>query len=149
MPKLLNSAFWLPVACGLASWMVGTLFPLLDVYRAQDPRPRQRHQDWSTVLRCLGAFIGLNYAALTMPWHDAPVVSISLSGMSIMQWLLFDLTLHGLVLATVSAACGTGMGWVLVRYGLYAFTEADFFGVRSWFPAIMWSGSLSLGCLAR
>ncbi|CAG8553933.1 831_t:CDS:2 [Diversispora eburnea] len=59
--KLIDTAAWIPPTCGLSAILVGTLFPVADYWLKRKPQEFQR--EWSNVVRCLGGFIGIAYAA--------------------------------------------------------------------------------------
>ncbi|CAG8592322.1 6219_t:CDS:2, partial [Scutellospora calospora] len=43
----------------------------------------------------------------------------------------------------------TGVMYILVANGIYSFTHADFFGVRSWIPCILYSSCVCFGTIGR
>ncbi|RKO89849.1 insulin-induced protein family, partial [Blyttiomyces helicus] len=145
--QLFDSASWVPISCGLSAVLVGTLYPVLDW--TWGARPHRFNREWSSVLRCCGGFIGVNYAASKLPWNNSVQVSITLALLGIGLWFLFDRTWHGFMLSTLMASIGTWVVYMLVSHGFYSFTRADFFGVRSWFPCILYASCICFGSIGR
>lgn len=107
------------------------------------------NHDWPNIVRCFGCFLGFNYAAAKLPWINSVQLSVTLAVFAIILWYWFDKTIHGFIFSFFVAICGTWMAQILVNSGAYSFTKADFLGVRSWFPAIMYSASICFGCMGR
>ncbi|KAJ3147369.1 Insulin-induced protein 1 protein [Geranomyces variabilis] len=145
--QLFETASWVPLCCGFGACLVGTLYPLLD-YRLFG-RPHRYKRDWSNVLRCCGGFIGVNYATSKLPWTSSMQVSLVLGLSAVWLWLMFDRTLHGFAVSLIVAVVGTWVAQFFVQSGMYSFTKADFFGVRSWFPCMMYSASVMFGSIGR
>ncbi|CAG8511234.1 2520_t:CDS:2 [Cetraspora pellucida] len=59
--KLIDTAAWIPPTCGLSAILVGSMFPLADYWFMRKPQEFQK--EWSNVMRCMGGFIGVAYAA--------------------------------------------------------------------------------------
>ncbi|CAG8675024.1 16035_t:CDS:2, partial [Racocetra persica] len=59
--KLVDTAAWIPPTCGLSAILVGSMFPLADYWFMRKPQEFQK--EWSNVMRCMGGFIGVAYAA--------------------------------------------------------------------------------------
>ncbi|KAI9354869.1 insulin-induced protein family, partial [Zopfochytrium polystomum] len=147
IPKLFSSASWMPLCCGFAGCLVGTLYPYLDTFFLQ--RPQRLRREWSSVIRCCGGFIGVNYAASKLPWTSSVQVSLTLALLAVGLWFLFDRTWHGFVISAVFATVGTWIGFLLVSNGAYRWTQADFFGMRSWLPCILYSSCVCFGSIGR
>ncbi|CAG8650544.1 10907_t:CDS:2, partial [Ambispora gerdemannii] len=145
--KLVNTAAWIPPTCGFSAVLVGSLFPLVDYWFLKKPQEFQR--EWSNVMRCLGGFIGVAYAATKLPWNSNSQVSLTLALISVVLWFLFDRTFHGFVMSVLFSSIGTVFMYVFVSYGVYSFTEADFFGVRSWIPCILYASCVCFGTVGR
>ncbi|KAJ1538813.1 Insulin-induced protein 2 protein [Cladochytrium tenue] len=169
IPKLFSTASWVSLSCGFAGCLVGTLYPLLDSLllesdsdgprgpgsgtgsgrRGRSRPPHLRRGEWSSVIRCCGGFIGVNYAASKLPWTSSVQVSLTLALLAIGLWFLFDRTWHGFVISSVFAVVGTWIGFLLVSHGAYRWTQADFFGMRSWLPCILYSSCVCFGSIGR
>ncbi|CAG8554893.1 1467_t:CDS:2 [Funneliformis caledonium] len=145
--KLIDTAAWIPPICGASAVLVGSLFPLADYWFMRKPQDFQR--EWSNVMRCMGGFIGVAYAATKLPWSSNYQVSCTLALISIVLWFLFDRTLHGFMMSALFSSIGTGVMYMLVSNGIYSFTHADFFGVRSWIPCILYSSCVCFGTIGR
>ncbi|KAI1317095.1 Insulin-induced protein 2 protein [Mortierella claussenii] len=146
--SLWDTASWLPPTCGASAVLIGTIYPLGD-YLWWGRRVHRNGRDWSSVMRCMGGFIGVNYAASKLPWTSSIQVSCTLALISAALWFLFDRTLHGFVISLTVASMGTTVAYFLVLNGWYSFTRADFFGVGSWIPCILYSSSVCFGSIGR
>ncbi|CAB4485849.1 unnamed protein product [Rhizophagus irregularis] len=147
IPKLIDTAAWIPPTCGASAVLVGSLFPFADYWFMRKPQEFQR--EWSNVMRCMGGFIGVAYAATKLSWNSNYQVSCTLALISIVLWFLFDRTSHGFMMSTLFSSIGTGVMYMLVSNGIYSFTHADFFGVRSWIPCILYSSCVCFGTIGR
>ncbi|KAF9277458.1 Insulin-induced protein 2 protein [Mortierella alpina] len=146
--QLWDTASWLPPTCGASAVLIGTIYPLGD-YLWWGKRVPRSSRDWSSVMRCMGGFIGVNYAASKLPWTSSLQVSCTLALISAGLWFLFDRTIHGFVISLIVASMGTAVAYFLVLNGWYSFTKADFFGVGSWMPCILYSSSVCFGSIGR
>ncbi|KAF9576747.1 Insulin-induced protein 2 protein [Mortierella alpina] len=146
--QLWDTASWLPPTCGASAVLIGTIYPLGD-YLWWGKRVPRSSRDWSSVMRCMGGFIGVNYAASKLPWTSSLQVSCTLALISAGLWFLFDRTIHGFVISLMVASMGTAVAYFLVLNGWYSFTRADFFGVGSWMPCILYSSSVCFGSIGR
>ncbi|KAJ3095819.1 Insulin-induced protein 2 protein [Phlyctochytrium planicorne] len=145
--QLFSTASWVPLCCGFSGCLVGTAYPLMDHVLLR--RPHKVRREWSSVIRCCGGFIGVNYAASKLPWTSSVQVSITLALLAVGLWFLFDRTWHGFIISAVFAIVGTWVVYMLVKHGAYSITKPDFFGVRSWFPCILYSSSICFGSIGR
>ncbi|KAF9137171.1 Insulin-induced protein 1 protein [Mortierella sp. GBA39] len=148
MYRLWDTASWLPPTCGASAVLIGTIYPLGD-YLWWGQRVNRNNRDWSSVMRCFGGFIGVNYAASKLPWTSSLQVSCTLALISVGLWFWFDRTFHGFMISLTVAAAGTAVAYFLVVNGWYSFTRADVFGVGSWIPCILYSSSVCFGSIGR
>ncbi|KAF9380719.1 Insulin-induced protein 1 protein [Mortierella sp. AD011] len=148
MHQLWDTASWLPPTCGLSAVLIGTLYPLVDNLR-QERCVGRNTCDMSSVIRCFGGFIGVNYAASKLPWTSGMQTTITLAMISIVLWFWFDRTFHGFLISLTVALVGTMVAYILVLNGWYSFTRADFFGVGLWIPCILYSSSVCFGSIGR
>lgn len=82
--SLSSSPILLPIACGIASVLIGVTYPLADTFLKHKVK-----RDWSAVIRCCGGFIGVNYAASKLPWATSgPRVSLTLGLLAAGLWFL-------------------------------------------------------------
>ncbi|CAI2175852.1 6152_t:CDS:2 [Funneliformis geosporum] len=117
--KLIDTAAWIPPICGASAVLVGSLFSLADYWFMRKPQEFQR--EWSNVMRCMGGFIGVAYAATKLPWSSNYQVSCTLALISIVLWFLFDRTLHGFMMSALFSSIGTGVMYMLVSNGIYRY----------------------------
>ncbi|KAG0054555.1 Insulin-induced protein 1 protein [Gryganskiella cystojenkinii] len=120
MPQLLwDTASWLPPTCGASAVLIGTIYPLGDYLWWGKRVQRNNGHDWSSVMRCMGGFIGVNYAASKLPWTSSLQVSCTLALISVGLWFLFDRTFHGFMISSTVASFGTAVAYFLVLNGWY------------------------------
>ena len=83
--------------------------------------------NWFLLLyRCMGGFIGVNYAASKLPWTSSLQVSCTLALISAGLWFLFDRTFHGFLISFTVASMGTVVAYFLVLNGWYRYVEKKF-----------------------
>ncbi|KAI0998252.1 hypothetical protein K3495_g9941 [Podosphaera aphanis] len=122
------STFW-----GLLSMLVGCLLPHLDYLfssneristgQSRDSHPLTKEnlkantgilaQDWTPVIRSIGAFVGIACAIRKLPWASTLQASIALSMVNLALWFLIDRSITGFVLSTVVSLIGTPLLHVL------------------------------------
>ncbi|KAI8917414.1 insulin-induced protein-domain-containing protein [Entophlyctis helioformis] len=146
---LLSSAGWVPLSSGLAACLVGTLYPLLDHLLLNPVDAKLLKRTWSSTLRCCGGFIGVSYAASKLSLSNSLQMSLTLALLAVGLWFVFDRTVHGFMVSFAGASVGTFVVLLLVDQGVYSFTQADLWGVRSWFPCILYSSCVCIGAIGR
>ena len=146
--------------------LVGVMYPVLDYWiglKSTNPSGRSGgvgggsgvggrstkkvKREWSSVIRCCGGFMGVNYAASViclfkirilsfgflirhikqtffpppqkLPWTSSIQVSLTLALLALGLWFLFDRTLHGFIISAVFASVGTWVVFILVSNGVY------------------------------
>eukprot|EP00842_Homolaphlyctis_polyrhiza_P003556 jgi/Hompol1/4200/HPOL_006987-RA len=132
---LAPSATWVPLSSGAASCLMGSLYPLLDSHLLRQNSRTSRllaRRDWSIALRCFGVFIGVCYATSKLSLSSQLHMSITLAHLAVGMWYLFDTTIHGFLISLCGAVVGTAVVIALVNHGVYAYTQADLYGVNSW-----------------
>ncbi|KAF9181860.1 Golgi transport complex subunit 1 [Haplosporangium sp. Z 767] len=122
--QFLDTASWLPPTCGASAVLIGTIYPLGD-YIWWGRRVVRNSRDWSSVMRCFGGFIGVNYAASKLPWTSNVQVSCTLALISLGLWFWFDRTAHGFMISFTVAAMGTLVAYFLVLNGWYSYEYLD------------------------
>ncbi|KAI8838672.1 insulin-induced protein family, partial [Chytridium lagenaria] len=122
--KVFRTASWVPLCCGLSGCLVGTVYPWIDALLLK--RPQRVRREWSSVIRCCGGFIGVNYAASKLPWTSNIQVSITLALLALGLWFLFDRTWHGFLISSIFALIGTWVVYMLVKHGAYSITNPTF-----------------------
>ncbi|XP_074658915.1 insulin-induced gene 2 protein-like [Tubulanus polymorphus] len=143
---IFSSAWWVPPACGIAAAIIGLLYPCLD-HKLGEVHSYKR--EWSSVMRCVAVFVGINHASTKIAYANNFQLSLSLAAMSIGLWWLFDRSRSGFGLGVAIAVIATFVTQLLVYHGVYRYTEPDFLYVRSWLPCIFFSGGVTMGNIGR
>ncbi|KAL7749503.1 hypothetical protein RI367_005057 [Sorochytrium milnesiophthora] len=84
---------------------------------------RIRKHEWGLVLRCVGAFVGLNYAASKLP--SPPIVAVTITLITLAVFYSIDKTPQGFTISVIVASVGTWIAHLLVLNGYCAFTTPD------------------------
>ncbi|CAH1789547.1 unnamed protein product [Owenia fusiformis] len=142
----IKSAWWVAPSCGTAAAIIGLLYPCLD-HKLGEPHRYKR--EWSSVMRCVAVFVGINHASAKIDFANNLQLSLSLAGMSIALWWLFDRSRSGFGLGVSIAVLATFITQLLVYQGVYRYTSPDFLYVRSWLPCIFFSGGITMGNIGR
>ncbi|CAI5762586.1 Insulin-induced gene protein [Podarcis lilfordi] len=58
--SVFSSAWWVPLCCGTASAVIGLLYPCMDRHLGE---PHKFKREWSSVMRCVAVFVGINHAS--------------------------------------------------------------------------------------
>ncbi|XP_013392073.1 insulin-induced gene 2 protein [Lingula anatina] len=143
---LLSSAWWVPPSCGTAAAIIGLLYPCLDKRLGESHKYRQ---EWSSVMRCIAVFVGINHASAKIDFANNFQLSLTLAALSIGLWWLFDRSRSGFGLGIAIAVLATFVTQLLVYHGVFRYTEPDFLYVRSWLPSIFFSGGVTMGNIGR
>ncbi|OWF45387.1 insulin-induced gene 2 protein-like [Mizuhopecten yessoensis] len=144
--QLFASAWWVPLGCGLAAAFIGLVYPLLDKRLGE---PNMCKGEWSSVMRCVAVFVGINHASAKIDFANNMQLSVSLAAMSIGLWWLFDRSKSGFGLGVGIAVLATLITQLLVYHGVYRYTKAEFLFIRSWLPCIVFSGGVTMGNIGR
>ncbi|XP_046349860.1 insulin-induced gene 2 protein-like [Haliotis cracherodii] len=146
LASLFSSAWWVPPSCGTAAAVIGLLYPCLDHRLGETPSFKR---EWSSVMRCVAVFVGINHASAKIDFANNLQLSLSLAAMSIGLWWLFDRSRSGFGLGVAIAVLATFVAQLLVYNGVYRYTEPDFLFVRSWLPCVFFSGGVTMGNIGR
>ncbi|BFY98066.1 hypothetical protein BsWGS_01106 [Bradybaena similaris] len=146
LASLFSSAWWIPPSCGTAAAAIGLLYPCLDK-KIGGQLPHKA--EWSSVMRCVAVFVGINHASAKIDFANHLQLSTSLAAMSIGLWWLFDRSKSGFGLGISIAILATFVSQLLVYNEVYKYTEPDFLFVRSWLPCIFFSGGITMGNIGR
>ncbi|KAI9810584.1 MAG: hypothetical protein M1826_003506 [Phylliscum demangeonii] len=65
--------------------------------------------DWNSVVRSIGAFIGIAYAIRKLPWQSTLQVSLTLALVNPALWYLIDRSKPGFILSTFVGLAGTAL----------------------------------------
>jgi hypothetical protein len=146
LDNVFSSAWWVPPSCGTAAAVIGLLYPYLDSVLGES---RDNKQEWSSVMRCIAVFVGINHASAKIDFANNLQLSMTLTAMSIGLWWLFDRSRSGFGLGIGIAILATLITQLLVYNGIYRYTAPDFLYVRSWLPCIFFSGGITMGNIGR
>jgi len=146
LDNLFNIAWWVPPSCGTAAAFVGLLYPFFDLKLGE---PHTHKREWSSVMRCIAVFVGINHASAKIDFDNTMQLSLTLAAMSIGLWWLFDRSRSGFGLGIGIAVLATFVTQLLVYHGVYRYTAPDFLYVRSWLPCIFFSGGVTMGNIGR
>lgn len=144
--NLFKSAWWVPPSCGTAAAIIGLLYPFFDRKLGE---PHTYKREWSSVMRCIAVFVGINHASAKIDFANNLQLSLTLTAMSIGLWWLFDRSRSGFGLGIGIAVLATFVTQLLVYHGVYRYTAPDFLFVRSWLPCIFFSGGVTMGNIGR
>ncbi|XP_069080441.1 insulin-induced gene 2 protein isoform X2 [Pleurodeles waltl] len=144
--SIFSSAWWVPLCCGTASAAIGLLYPCIDRHLGE---PHKFKREWSSVMRCVAVFVGINHASAKVDFANNMQLSLTLAALSIGLWWTFDRSRSGFGLGIAIAFLATLVSQVLVYNGVYQYTSPDFLYVRSWLPCIFFAGGITVGNIGR
>ncbi|KAM4626203.1 insulin-induced gene 2 protein [Discoglossus pictus] len=146
LSSLFSSAWWVPLCCGTAAAAIGLLYPCIDRHLGE---PHKFKREWSSVMRCVAVFVGINHASAKVDFANNMQLSLTLAALSIGLWWTFDRSRSGLGLGIGIAFFATLVSQLLVYNGVYQYTSPDFLYVRSWLPCIFFAGGITMGNIGR
>ncbi|ORX68037.1 hypothetical protein DL89DRAFT_294551 [Linderina pennispora] len=124
--RALQHSSWVDALSGLLTVLVGTGYPFLD----WKWRSYTMHKvDWNDVLRCVGGFLGINYAALKLPFETVGQSSMIMIIISLGLWTVCDGTLHGFLLSSSMALIATWLLYFQAMSDYASFTQDDYLGL--------------------
>ncbi|KAJ1727112.1 hypothetical protein LPJ61_004754 [Coemansia biformis] len=144
--RVLETASWSGAIGGLMTVVVGMGYPFLDCKWQSHPRHAVA---WNDVLRCAGGFLGVNYAALKLPFESAHQSSAIMLIIALGLWTVCDGTLHGLLL---SASASLSATWLLYMHALGhygSFSQDDYLGLLATLPNILFTYWVMVGGIGR
>ncbi|KAJ2783040.1 hypothetical protein H4R18_001941 [Coemansia javaensis] len=144
--RVLQTAVWSGSVSGLMTVAVGLGHPFLDWRWQSQP---WHTVEWNDVLRCAGGFLGVNYAALKLPFESAHQSAAITLIIALGLWTVCDGTLHGLLL---SATAALATAWALCMHALVrpaAFSHDDLRGLLAHLPAILFTYWVMVGSIGR
>lgn len=144
--SIFSSAWWVPLCCGTASAVIGLLYPCIDRHLGE---PHNFKREWSSVMRCVAVFVGINHASAKVDFANNMQLSLTLAALSIGLWWTFDRSRSGFGLGIGIAFLATLVSQLLVYNGVYQYTSPDFLYVRSWLPCIFFAGGITVGNIGR
>ncbi|KAG7467525.1 hypothetical protein MATL_G00154660 [Megalops atlanticus] len=157
--SIFSSAWWMPPCCGTASElsphpiperrapaMIGLLYPCIDSHLG---KPHKFKREWSSVMRCVAVFVGINHASAKVDFANNVQLSLTLAALSVGLWWTFDRSRSGFGLGVAIAFLATLTTQLLVYNGVFQYTSPDFLYIRSWLPCIFFAGVITMGNIGR
>ncbi|KAJ2891650.1 hypothetical protein IWW38_003531 [Coemansia aciculifera] len=145
--RALGHASWSNAISGLMTVLVGMAYPFLDSKWQSYPSHRI---GWNEVLRCVGGFLGVNYAALKLPFESAAQSAAIMIIISLGLWTVCDGTLHGLLLSTSMSLMATWLLYVHALSNYYSsFSQDDYLGLLSYLPSVLFTYCVMAGSIGR
>ncbi|KAJ1642069.1 hypothetical protein LPJ64_006050 [Coemansia asiatica] len=145
--RVLGQSAWCNGASGLLTVLVGLAYPYLD-YKWQTFA--KHRPGWNNVLRCAGGFLGVNYAAMKLPFQSANQSALILLIISSGLWTVCDGTLNGWLLSMNASLMAT---WLLLDHALTnldeLLTRDDYLGLLSCLPSVLFTYCIMTGCIGR
>ncbi|KAJ2702927.1 hypothetical protein FB645_004104 [Coemansia sp. IMI 203386] len=145
--RVLGQAAWCNGISGLLTVLVGLAYPYLDHKWQSFP---QHRPGWNNVLRCAGGFLGVNYAAMKLPFQSANQSAVILIIISTGLWTVCDGSLHGWLLSMNASLMAT---WLLLDHALTnldpLLTRDDYLGLLSCLPSVLFTYCIMTGCIGR
>uniref|UniRef100_A0A670IDA1 Insulin-induced gene protein n=1 Tax=Podarcis muralis TaxID=64176 RepID=A0A670IDA1_PODMU len=126
--------------------VIGLLYPCMDRHLGE---PHKFKREWSSVMRCVAVFVGINHASAKVDFANNIQLSLTLAALSIGLWWTFDRSRSGFGLGIGIAFLATLVTQLLVYNGVYQYTSPDFLYVRSWLPCIFFAGGITMGNIGR
>ncbi|XP_035030069.1 insulin-induced gene 2 protein isoform X2 [Hippoglossus stenolepis] len=114
--SIFSSAWWVPPCCGMASAMIGLLYPCIDRHLGE---PHKFKREWSSVMRCVAVFVGINHASAKVDFANNIQLSLTLAALSIGLWWTFDRSRSGFGLGISIALLATLATQLLVYNGVF------------------------------
>lgn len=146
LSSIFSSAWWVPPCCGTAAAAIGLLYPCIDSRLGE---PHKFKREWSSVMRCVAVFVGINHASAKVDFANNVQLSLTLAALSIGLWWTFDRSRSGFGLGVTIALLATLATQLLVYHGLFQYTSPDFLYIRSWLPCIFFAGVITMGNIGR
>lgn len=172
-------AFW-----AVAGVILGNLLPMIDAKSAEatnsDDEPWRLQQrasvlfdedgkftaDWQSVIRGIGAFIGIAYAIRRLPWESTLQVSLTLAFANPALWYLVDRTRSGFLLSFATALAGTiftlviapgvvpspatiSSSWSTAPLSFERLKSTECIGVATWIASVLFCSCVCFGNIGR
>lgn len=111
--------------------------------------PPHQAREWSSVMRCVAIFVGINHASAKIYFSNNLQLTLTLLILSLGLWYLFDGSKAGFLLTSSVAVLASLVTHLLVYHGLYSDSYPDSSYLRSWLPCLFFSGSITIGNIGR
>lgn len=113
----------------------------------------KRDNSWSKVFAGIATFSSQYYLSGLMDASrvlDPNHIHVLLAAIALVNYKIFDNTKSGLLLAIVTAVSGPIVEIGIINISkIYKYTNADFYGIDSWIPAVYFMGGAALANLTR
>ncbi|KAJ2724546.1 hypothetical protein GGI07_001893 [Coemansia sp. Benny D115] len=150
--RVLSQAAWCNGLSGLLTVLIGLTYPYLD-YKWQGQRSSLYggRTNFNDILRCVGGFLGINYAALKLPFESAMQSAVIMIIIALGLWTVCDSSFHGLLLSLCASLMAT---WVLFVHALASnsdgvFTNEDYLSLLSYLPSVLFTYCIMAGSIGR
>ncbi|KAF7257370.1 hypothetical protein EG68_05307 [Paragonimus skrjabini miyazakii] len=140
---LINLHVWVPIGCGFASVIVGLLSPFIDFKLGLSDVYKE---EWSSVLRCVAVFFGLNHATARMDFASYFQLATIVLSLSFGLWWIFDRSSVGLGCGVTVALIATTLGLSFARRHLLRFSHPT---IAVWAPCLFFSGGVTVVLVGR
>uniref|UniRef100_A0A8D3DIC1 Insulin-induced gene protein n=1 Tax=Scophthalmus maximus TaxID=52904 RepID=A0A8D3DIC1_SCOMX len=134
------------IHCFLFIAMIGLLYPCIDRLLGE---PHQFKREWSSVMRCVAVFVGINHASAKVDFANNIQLSLTVAALSIGLWWTFDRSRSGFGLGVSISLLATLATQLLVYNEVFQYTSPDFLYIRSWLPCIFFAGVITMGNIGR
>ncbi|VEL07006.1 unnamed protein product [Protopolystoma xenopodis] len=135
-----SPCIWVPLFCGSAS---GFLSPHIDaffgIFGAQD-------HEWSSVIRCIALFLGINHATLRIDFASYMQLFFTLLALSFGLWWCFDRSVGGLVLGLITSGIATVIYQSFAWKGILRLSHPV---MLAWLPCLFFSGCITVGLVGK
>ncbi|XP_046846333.1 insulin-induced gene 2 protein-like [Xenia sp. Carnegie-2017] len=146
--RLYSTLWWFAPSCGLASSIVGMMYPCTDMRFGQ---PHHLRNEWSSVVRCEVLFFGIIHAAVKLRFKSELHLFVTAAVFSIFLWWYFDRSTNGFGLAFLVSVFSTISVWHLGSYSLFSlfFRKKIAFVNQLWVPCLFFSAVIAIGKIGR
>lgn len=150
---LVKTAVWVPFLFSFAGFVMSALILILDNVKLQQNKEDSVKLSGPKVLYGISFFASQYYVSgLLDSLNILTPLQINVV-LSILAWLgywWFDGSRAGLILAALTAVAGpvVEIGIINILH-IYYYTNADFYGICSWIPAVYFLGGQAVGNLTR
>lgn len=148
LERLYATMWWFAPSCGLASSLIGLIYPCMD---SRLGKPHHLRTEWSSVVRCSAVFIGIIHAVVKLRFESDIHLFITVAAFSILLWWYFDRSKNGFGLALFVAIFATTSVWFLGSHSVYSlfFSEKMALVNQLWVPCLFFSGGITVGKIGR
>jgi hypothetical protein len=145
----LHSAWWVPPTFGAAGVVMSAIVLTLD--EALGTEISRRDPTWPRVWYSISLFSAQYWLSGAMDSVGAsmPIIHVTLAILAGCGFAILDGSTAGFILGIATAISGPIVEILLIKTGLYYYTNADVLGICSWIPWVYLLGEIGVGNLAR